>query len=82
MCSLVNLKVLNTNLTAFTAKVYFYLACPFLKMEKRYLDFRKKYPDCAHLWVKYFICNAFFRAPRRKKLQNFSLWDLSFVCSR
>ena len=51
---------------------------PFLKIEKKCLDFWKIGPDCIHLWVTFYIQNIFLRVSK-KKLQNVSLWGL-FLC--
>ena len=52
--------------------------CPFLRIEKKCPDFRKKGPDCVHLYVKFTIQNVVLRVSKRKKLQIFSLRDLFF----
>ena len=51
---------------------------PFLKIEKKCLDFWKIGPDCIHLWVTFYIQNIFLRVSM-KKLQNVCLWGL-FLC--
>ena len=40
----------------------------------------KRGTECVHLWVKCFIQNVLLIVSRRKKLQNVSLWGLSFLC--
>lgn len=52
----------------------------FLKIEKNFRNFKKKYPDCVDLWVKYFIRNAVLRASRREKIQNIPLGAFKLVC--
>ena len=50
----------------------------FLKIEKNFRNFKKKYPDCVDLWVKYFIRNAVLRASRREKSRIFPLGLLNW----
>ena len=59
------------------------LPCPFLKIEIKCPDFRnKKCPDCVNLRVRFLIWNAVLKVSWRKKLWNFSLRSLSFMCFR
>ena len=37
-------------------------------------------PDCVYLWVKFSIQNVVLMVPRRKKIQNISLWVAFFLC--
>ena len=45
---------------------FFFLPCPFFKIEESALIFEKKYPDRVHLWVKSSIQNVVLRVSRRK----------------
>ena len=45
-----------------------------MKIEKKCPDFRKKYPDCVHLWVKCLIWKAILRVSRRKNSEIFPCW--------
>ena len=44
---------------------------PFFKNWKKYHNFGKKYPDCDHLWVKFFIYNTNFKSFQEKKPEIF-----------
>ena len=50
------------------------LPYPFLKIEKKSRDFRKKGPNCVHPWVESSIQNVVLRVSRRKSSKIFPCW--------
>ena len=47
------------------------LPCPFLKIKKKCLDFRKKGSDCVRPYVKFAIQNIVLRVSKRKYFKIF-----------
>ena len=49
---------------------------PFFENRKKCSNFGRKGPNCAHLWVEWFIQNLVLRVSRRKHSQHFFLQGL------